>query len=308
MPTLETSTGAELLSKIEGLEETVVSGRETLMNLLRVTADNIESTDDFKGIKKKSWSMAKDCKKIIDTESEIRKIKALAKKAVIRDKGLEEIKHLEEQARLKPSDQDAWTKTRLMFEDMLEGMRVNFENSRKNFYLDIKSKACKYVGMGNKEKNEEFKAVYGKDCYYNPCGEAREIDHMLTEDDSVKSHWSNRTLCLIEDITAYIEKRIAEDVASMFSAFISKNTQKVANILKGRGLEVTGKFHNINLECDLDFVLDDGARFHMKSQIIWKYSVNNLLFWQFPSTFSEAYKADGTKIQMASEAKLKIKL
>ena len=296
-------SSVEILETVELLEQTITNDRDSLMKLLRATAQDLEN-DNYKNIKKITNDLGKRAKSIVDIGMEIRKCKKLSKDTKIVEQGQLEQKHMEEQALLEPTSQDAWTKTRKMFEDMLEGMRVNYEKGRRKYYNAVRTEAEGYVNETRGEMVKSLKEKYGRDCYSNPNSGAREVEQMI---ESTGGYY-DAVMKIRKSIEFYIDSRIEEDIQAMFSAFISKNTRKIANIIKDRQLEVTGEFHNTRLECDLNFVLEDGARFHMKTQIVDKVSVNGLYFNQFPSTFSEAYKADGTKIVMPSEAKLKIQL
>jgi hypothetical protein len=105
-------------------------------------------------------------------------------------------------------------------------------------------------------------------------------------------------------VKAATKKRVDEDERNMFQSFIAKQTEKVAAIIKSRGYEAEGKVGS-DLTGSINFKLTDGSSFTMRFQIVWKTSQLGNLFWQFPTTFHNAVKADGTRITPASEAKMK---
>ena len=109
------------------------------------------------------------------------------------------------------------------------------------------------------------------------------------------------------EIRTYIAKTTARDVQQMFESFILKQTEKVNGILKGRKVKVHSQVYP-NLEGTFAFTLEDGSKFLMKTQVVWKISPKGKRFWQFPTTFHNAIKADGVRIRTPSEAVLKKEL
>jgi hypothetical protein len=74
-----------------------------------------------------------------------------------------------------------------------------------------------------------------------------------------------------------------------------------------RPVIVTG-YVTRNLEGSFTFKLGDGARFNMKTQIVWHTYQHGTTYWQFPTTFHDAVKADGSPVKGACEATLKKEL
>jgi hypothetical protein len=106
------------------------------------------------------------------------------------------------------------------------------------------------------------------------------------------------------DWEARVQKRSTEEVEAMFAAFITKQTEKVAAIIKNRAAQVTGEIAG-TLECTLNFVLSDKSKFEMRCKIVWHVNQQGTQYWQFPTTFHNAVKADGTRITPASELNMK---
>lgn len=195
--------------------------------------------------------------------------------------------------------------TKGIFEKILEDMKENFQNQRKEYYDNLKEEAKTYEGLGHGEMNNSFKEKYGKYCYSNPNSRAREISKMMAGKNNECSYIWSTEMAVRSDIDTYIQKRIDKDTADMFEAFVQKQTAKIDGILKGRNAEITGSVDNKTLECYLHFRLSDGASFDMKCQIIWKLSVKGKLFWQFPTTFHNAMDSKREKIKSPSQSKLK---
>lgn len=107
------------------------------------------------------------------------------------------------------------------------------------------------------------------------------------------------------EINALINQWVDRDMRAMFDGFIAKNTEKLAPILKGRDVDVTGTVSG-SLEGDFRFiVVGSNAAFTMRTQIVWKYlSAYGTHFWQFPTTFHAATSDKGHKIGQPSHARL----
>jgi hypothetical protein len=107
-----------------------------------------------------------------------------------------------------------------------------------------------------------------------------------------------------KDWEVRVQKRSKEEVEAMFAAFINKQTEKVAAIIKNRDADISGEVQG-NLECELHFALSDKSQFDMRCKIVWHVNQLGTSYWQFPTTFHNAVKADGTRITPASELNMK---
>jgi hypothetical protein len=233
---------------------------------------------------------------------------------------------------------------REIFEKMLEGLKARAEAAQYAYYNRLKDEALQFVGKFDKEWEEYCVQKYdggqrlrarrfGNPDYqfqsrllttYIPKpkelkeGEVWHGEYLMNGDKLV---WASsfqesaiidgrfsHKLFAVDDINAKIDKIVADNIKAMFESFILKQTKKTEDIIKGRKATVTGSVHNFNLECYLKFMLEDGAKFDMQTQIVWKCNSYGTHYYAFPTTFHNAYKADGTKINVPSEAKLKANL
>ena len=197
--------------------------------------------------------------------------------------------------------------TREVFEALLAEMKKDAEAARNEYYGKIKARVAALAGITYNEFRDTVKPPRQNGYPVPMNAEQREAFNMIAPENGRCSYSWNTIVIVRPDIDEYIKKLVAEDMRAMFEGFIQKQTKKTDGILKGRSVEVTGRVTG-NLECYLTFKLEDGARFQMQTQIVWKVSVNNNLFWQFPTTFHEAFTAAGEKIKAPSEAKLKANL
>lgn len=106
-------------------------------------------------------------------------------------------------------------------------------------------------------------------------------------------------------------KRMRDD---MQEGFLAKNIMKISHLLdlKGNLTKVTdlptkpvkvvaGKG---SLEAGFKFEFADGARFTVVNKIIINYSARGAAFYQYPTTFHDVVKADGSKLEAPSEEKM----
>lgn len=184
--------------------------------------------------------------------------------------------------------------TRLAFEGILRELKENAIQAVSAHYELIRARVAPLTTC------DAIRKEFSRHTDAHDCATAMGMTVRVNDNDY--SMHAVRTLR--PDIQKHIAKCVAEDVEAMFASFLSKQTAKVAAIVKNRSLTVTGRVSG-NLEGTFDFVLSDGTKFEMRTQIIWKRSINGLLFWQFPTTFHAAFMADGTKVSNPSEAKLK---
>lgn len=102
---------------------------------------------------------------------------------------------------------------------------------------------------------------------------------------------------MAEAVTSLVEDSVKE----LFQSFIAKQTHKIDEIISGRAGHVTGNVQPSLWESTLFFVLADGTRFEMRMKIVQKISCCGNPFWQFPTTFHNAYDAKGEKVWSSEE-------
>lgn len=188
-----------------------------------------------------------------------------------------------------------------IFKKILESLIENARFERQEHYSKILEQARKLEGQCLFDIRNDFHRKSGS--YFMKPRE-KEIIEMLDYGGK-----SNRVpLTIIPNIDNYIEKKIKRDIDQMFEAFIMKQTKKTENIIKSRKIKKVSGRVSSGLNTYLSFVLEDGSRFNMQCQIVWKVSSRDKDFWQFPTTFHDAYTSDGKKIERPSESSLKEQL
>lgn len=192
-------------------------------------------------------------------------------------------------------------KARQIFENMLAEMKADFRKNREDFYERV------YTDLLNtfkKEGNDPFKhgvhfhhfdEFLGKPDPYH----MRFIRKFVSIDNGREYFLRTR-----QAVTPIIRQCVDDDEYQMFEGFILKQTRKIAAIIKDRRIEVSGKVRG-TLECEVTFKLSNGSSFEMRTKIVHKVSYLGNYFWQFPTTFHNVVRADGSKFPLPSEAKLK---
>jgi len=193
-----------------------------------------------------------------------------------------------------------------IFEEVLSGMRKNVEEDLRAHYTRLAKQAMEWEGMTTDEQNKASNLIYNKSYrsykFTNP-------DYKFQQ---YLMHYTNNPkgpgqLVTIVNVQKYIDEWVANGLRDMFENFIAKQTEKLNGIIKGRKVHAKSWISR-SLEGTFDFTLGDGAKFRMQTQIVWKISPKGKRFWQFPTTFHNAVKANGTKIGTPSEATLKKEL
>jgi len=118
-------------------------------------------------------------------------------------------------------------------------------------------------------------------------------------------HHDNEEVIIRRNVDQVIETLVQFDLDMMFEGFIAKHVKKTDDIIKGRPVIVNGYVRPGCLTAELNFSFADGSHFDMTCQVILKTSPRGKLFNQFPTTFHNAVRADGSKVSPASEANMK---
>lgn len=198
------------------------------------------------------------------------------------------------------------SEVRKVFESVLEGMKKDTEAHLLSHYSKLAEDAKLVDGMdwrkGYYELDKKRGLRWGDGYYPN--------EDTKFQRDLMNISFGHPQLLKLkspEEIRKVINYQIMQDLQAMFEGFILKQTEKVNGILKGRKVRVKSRISG-SLEGTFAFSLDDGAKFLMKTQIVWKTSPKGKHFWQFPTTFHNAVKANGQTISPASELNLKKEL
>lgn len=199
--------------------------------------------------------------------------------------------------------------TREVFEDLLKEMKLTATQQQLNYYNGIKSDIEKALASGINtqrllDNDGPFPHRKRKWGYAMPA--ETKIQYMFLVKAKESTYYSEDAEYILRaDIDDYIDKRVAQDIYDMFESFLIKQTRKTDDIIKGRPIIVNGYVSSGSLECKLNFAFADGSQFDMQCQIVWKVSPLGNPFWQFPTTFHNAIRADGSKVSPASEANMK---
>jgi hypothetical protein len=115
--------------------------------------------------------------------------------------------------------------------------------------------------------------------------------------------WSIKPQAELDKIVAAEATRYADDVVDMFVCRVGK---KLSDIVDKKGnltkAEITGR--NL-LDSWMTLAFADGSGFQVQTQIVWKRSVNNVHFNQFPTCFRNVTMKDGSRMELPSEEKMK---
>lgn len=212
-----------------------------------------------------------------------------------------------------------FAETKKVFEEILAGMKAEAEARRLAYYNRVRDNIAAYIKLGETTKKD----LEANGPYPYKRGQGYTETHKLVDSlareyrpDGIYSEYyganaypqARDLIDLRTDVDGIIARKVARDVEEMFASFIYKQTYKTGAIVKGRRPTVKGNVTPGSLECYLTFDLEDGAHFEMKCQIVWHENDRGTQYYQFPTTFHNARKADGTKIGTPSEIKLKKEL
>jgi hypothetical protein len=196
-----------------------------------------------------------------------------------------------------------------VFEKVLEGLRGEVEANLTRHYTRLAAEMKELDGKCLDEASKIMDKKY--DHYYKFSNPDHNFQYRCVTFGYAPVYIKNCSQVIKylapEVVKEKIRKTVAEDLKSMFDSYIAKQTEKVNGILKGRKATVSSSVSR-NLEGYYKFALADGAKFGMQTQIVWKTSPKGKRFWQFPTTFHNAIKANGTTIKNPSEANLKKEL
>ena len=125
----------------------------------------------------------------------------------------------------------------------------------------------------------------------------------------VRSAAGKKTLELMPNAEARLDKLTNNTIDDIVSGFVSKNASKLALVLQKKGAP---KSHNIiktnirngMVENTMEFEFDDGSSFILESSVVYKYSKSGKLFFQYPTRFKNVKLADGSIMRMPSEEKM----
>lgn len=123
--------------------------------------------------------------------------------------------------------------------------------------------------------------------------------------------WNRKENSLVADWKTVIEEIAEREVNAMQNMFVYKNTRKLAPIIDGKGTDLTSiEVLRLNvrqgiIEAELAVTFDDGSRFDVKQSTVSSYATNLwgsvTYFYRFPTTFHDAFLADGTRIKNVDE-------
>ena len=242
-----------------------------------------------------------------------------AQTAYVNAAPLREKKQQEQRELDRYTGKNFFAETHKVFEGLLAEMKAAAEIRRRNYYNKIRDAIAAYIKLGQTTKHDLMKN--GPYPYMPGKGYTeihKLVDSFLREyrkngDYSPfygeNSYPQERNLIdLRTDVDSIITCKVNRDIDEMFSSFIQKQTLKTGAIIKGRHPTIKGRITPGSLECYLTFDLDDNSHFEMKCQIVWKTSYLGTNFYQFPTTFHNARKANGEEIKNPSEVKLKKEL
>lgn len=103
-------------------------------------------------------------------------------------------------------------------------------------------------------------------------------------------------------------KTIADD---MQASFVYKNSAKLQSILLAKNVGLThdpkvlnSRSHHGVFEGDIRIDFGDSSGFTVRNKVVWKQSVNGLVFNQFPTTFHDVRMPDGKPMSAPSEERM----
>lgn len=127
--------------------------------------------------------------------------------------------------------------------------------------------------------------------------------------------WNRKENKLTDDWKTVIENMAEREVEAMQNMFVYKNTRKLAPIIDGKGEEAEIEVIHINvrqgiIEAELSVKFSDGANFRVKQSTVYSNVSDRwgrvTYFYRFPSTFHDAYLANGERIKNVDEEQMNV--
>jgi hypothetical protein len=118
--------------------------------------------------------------------------------------------------------------------------------------------------------------------------------------------YHDRSWTLRANPEAVVKAKAERFAADMVAQFIHKVGTKLSGVVEKKAGTHTIKITGGSLQDYwMAFSFADGASFDVQAQVVWKTSVNGVHFPQFPVCFRNVKLANGTKMELPSEAKMK---
>jgi len=118
--------------------------------------------------------------------------------------------------------------------------------------------------------------------------------------------YHNRSWTLAADPEAIVKAKAERFAADMVSQFIHKVGTKLSGVVEKKNGTHTVTIKGGSLQDYwMAFTFADGAEFDVQAQVVWKTSVNGVHFPQFPVCFRNVKLANGSRMELPSEAKMK---
>lgn len=153
------------------------------------------------------------------------------------------------------------------------------------------------------KKKISMKEVSGYDTFI--------IQHMI--DFAEAGNYQNREFVVkgpAAKASEWADKQCAQSRKIIEETFLLKNIKKISSIVDAKGnldkIEDKGTYVGKGvIEATTKFLFTDGAHFTVVNKVVTKFSPrNHKPFYQFPTTFHDVVKADGTKVSYPSEEKV----
>lgn len=118
-----------------------------------------------------------------------------------------------------------------------------------------------------------------------------------------------RVLELKNNADRIVENIINDNVQSIVDGFVSKNTSKLALILQKKNMPKSHTIIRTNIsngmvENSMSFEFEDSSSFILESSVVYKYTRDGKLFFQYPTRFKNVKLANGSMMKMPSEEKM----
>jgi len=143
------------------------------------------------------------------------------------------------------------------------------------------------------------------DHWHNQVACQKRMDAQQYLDCDTRSY-RDRSWTLKADPEAVVKSKAEMFAADMVTSFIHKVGTKLSGVV-----EKKAGTHSIRIvggslqDYWMAFSFADGATFDVQAQVVWKTSVNGVHFPQFPVCFRNVKLANGSKMELPSEAKMK---
>ena len=153
------------------------------------------------------------------------------------------------------------------------------------------------------KKKISMKEVSGYDAFI--------IQHMI--DFTEAGNYQNREFMVkgaASNAADWADRQCAQSRKLIEETFLLKNIKKISSIVDAKGnldkIEDNGTHVGKGvIEATTKFLFTDGAHFTVVNKVVTKFSSRNYKpFYQFPTTFHNVVKADGTKVSYPSEEKV----